>query len=58
MTSKQTERLREKILKKMILTEKEKDIRYLMKIGHWTEEQIRKRWAELEEEQKIKGDEE
>ena len=56
MTSKQTERLREKILKKMILTEKEKDIRYLMKIGHWTEEQIRKRWAELEEEQKIKGE--
>ena len=46
--SKITNKLREKILTEMILTEKEKDIRYLIKVGHWTEKQIRKRWSELE----------
>ena len=47
------QKLRNKILSEMMLTEKEKNIQELVNLKIWSREQIEKRWNELEE-QKLK----
>ncbi len=43
-------KLKDRIRKEMLITTKDMDIKELVEMKVWTEEEIRKRWKQLEEE--------